>query len=124
MIYKGYVYSNLADVPVDANQQSCQTTDWGGPGYLPLPAGFSIASATAEAIEVTGAHYWSVDALVFTNGDIYSTLRGPIYGQSPGSYYYSGSILQLGATYNVEGCSRHIFISSEQLYYCYLDSLL
>ena len=114
MIYRGYIYSTLADVPVDANLKSCQTTEWGGPGYLPLPLGFSIASATAETIKVTAAHYWSADAVIFFNGDVYSTKRGPTYGYTPGSYYYSGALRQSGSTYNVDGCSRQILISSKK----------
>ena len=106
MIYKGYLYSTLADVPVDVNQMTCQKNV----GYLPLPSGYSIASDNADSIAVTAAHYWSTNLLVFSNGMAYNTLGG---GSSPGSYCCSGQLSQSGSTYNVNYCTNQILITSK-----------
>jgi hypothetical protein len=111
VIYKGYLYSTLADVPVDVNQATCQESRFGitGPGPLPLPSGYSIASDNPDSIAVTAANYWSTDALVFSNGYGYGTLRDDSIA---GLIYGSGYLSQSGSTYNVIGCYRQILITS------------
>ena len=115
VIYKGYIYSTLADVPVDVNQATCQAThdqtySTGGPGYLPLPSGYSIASDNPDSILVTAANYWSTDVLVFSNGKAYLTLR---LGSTAGSNYGSGYLSQSGSNYSVNGCFFQILITSK-----------
>jgi hypothetical protein len=110
VIYNGYIYSTLTDVPVDGTYWTCQSSDNGGPDYLPLPSGYSIAADTQDSAAVTGAHYWSTGLLVFSNGNIYFTLNG---GSVAGSYDDSGYLSQSGSTYNVNGCDVQILITSK-----------
>ena len=114
LVYNGHLYSTLADVSVDANTRTCQKIDYGGPGPLSLPSGYSIAAGTPDTIAVTKAHYWSTDLLVFINGDACFTLGGPsCCNRDPGEYIGSGWLIQSGSSYNVNECNAQILITSE-----------
>ena len=113
LVYNGHLYSTLAGVSVDANTRTCQRIDYGGPGPLSLPSGYSIAAAP-DAVAVTKAHYWSTDLLVFINGDACFTLGGPsCCNRDPGDYIGGGWLIQSGSSYNVDQCNAQILITSE-----------
>lgn len=107
VIYKGYLYTTIEDIPVDGTQNTCQS------GYLSLPTGWTIADESTNSIAVTAAHYWSTNGLVFSNGKVYRTLMGPsCCSQTAGAYCCSGYLLQSGSTYSVTSCSVQILITS------------
>ena len=114
MIYKGNIYSTLADVPVDLNDNTCQQSGspYNGPGYLSLPFGWAIAENNAESIYVTAAHYWSTNFLAFSDGNMHYTLWG---GSNAGFCYGNGGLSKSGSTYSVNYCSTQILITRKLL---------
>jgi uncharacterized protein YbdZ (MbtH family) len=108
------VYSTVADVPVDDNIGKCQFSGYdkngfysAGPGYLPLPSGWEIA---VEDPALAASHYWSTDALVFSNGNTYFTKRA---GSNAGMFAGPGGLVQSGSLYNVVSCFMQILIRSK-----------
>ena len=119
VIYNGYLYSTLADVPVNVNQDKCQALydEFIPYGALPIPSGYAIADDNADSIAVTAAHYWSTDSLLMSNGKAYVTLRGPeCCGYEAGILSGFGGLTQSGSSYIVTICASQVLISSKYLY--------
>jgi hypothetical protein len=105
VVYKGYLYSTLADVPVDSNQVTCH--QW--LGYRSVPSGWTIAKDNLDSSAVAGAHYWSTHDLVVSNGNAY---RGLYCAGCAGVFCCGGRLAQSGSTYNVPYCNCQILITS------------
>jgi hypothetical protein len=109
VIYKGYLYSTLADVPVDVYQNILQSND------LYVPFGWALADNNADSIAVTASHSWSTQFLVLSDGNEYWTQTGPSNGYTAGSYFKCCQLSQSGSAYNVIECYAQILISSKGL---------
>ena len=135
MVYEGYLYSTLADVPVDVNQRTCQCQGydndgiyWDGPGYVTIPSGWSLANDDSDSKTVIAAHYWSTKLMVVGvystyssyygsysyYGSEYFTLQGPsCCNSNAGSYWTGVDLYKSGSSYTVHYCDSQILITSK-----------
>jgi len=113
VLYNNYIYSTLADVAVDSYGYSCQNY------YISLPSGWVIAPDTSDSRTVIGAHYWSTEVVVVSNGYGYTSYY---YYNYYYYYYYShyngrlwryGALYQWGSDYMANQCNSQILITSK-----------
>jgi hypothetical protein len=95
-----YEYRTLDGTSPTSTSVGCQDS------YMALPAGgWVLAPDDAAAVAVTAAYPWGTHCLVFANGN---SIGGTQY--YAGSNCDSGTLLQSGNRYAVNGCSRRILI--------------
>eukprot|EP00290_Baffinella_frigidus_P019541 CAMPEP_0180215338 /NCGR_PEP_ID=MMETSP0987-20121128/15454_1 /TAXON_ID=697907 /ORGANISM="non described non described, Strain CCMP2293" /LENGTH=401 /DNA_ID=CAMNT_0022174013 /DNA_START=74 /DNA_END=1279 /DNA_ORIENTATION=+ len=113
--YAGNKYATLDGAQPESNAIECQNY------FLPLPAGWQLATHDADSIEVTRSHPWGTHALVYADGGQRYTSNSD-YGSQAGQefewYASSGQPTALGESvdqpgwYKVNACARRILIVS------------